>query len=79
LIKGQEEFEFTIHFLDTGTRRASKAAILDKLTTVINKGDPDFTLLLEYGVQGWTFNPQGVLCEITTKLSVLKVLADPPK
>ena len=46
--------------------------IEEKLEAVMNKNDVEFTLKIEYGEQGWSFTPQGLLFEITTKISILK-------
>jgi hypothetical protein len=46
--------------------------ILEKLQQVKSKNDPSMTLLVEYGDQGWSFNPKGTLFSITTQLSIME-------
>lgn len=52
--------------------RAGKKVILEKLQQIKGQNDPSFTLLVEYGEQGWSFSPKGVLFAVTTKLSVME-------
>eukprot|EP00727_Mastigamoeba_balamuthi_P010595 m51a1_g6158 hypothetical protein (1933) ;mRNA; f:322974-330132 len=68
---GRTDLSTAISFGTEGRWKIKKKLVLRYAQAIVERGDPEVRLVVEFGVKGLRWQRYGTLCEATTRLSVL--------